>query len=171
MANYKKISTVTVTGSSTASIQFASISGTYKHLLLKASARGTAATDWFRIKLNGTGSYDARYGFFTQGGTTEGDLQSSVANPLCATLTDSSQLMADLFGVAEIYIMDYTNTSYGKTIICTSGEATDSATSNSRTAMWDIASNVTGAVTQIDLEPQAGSFAVNSIFTLYGLEG
>lgn len=171
MANYKKIFTTTVTGSAVPNIQFTNIPNIYKHLLLKASARGTAGTDWLRIKLNGTGSYNARYGFFAQGGSNECDIQTSVAYPLCATLTDSSQLMADLFGVAEIYIMDYANTSYAKTMLCTSGEATDSTTNNSRTAMWDIASNVTGAVTQIDLEPQAGSFAVNSIFTLYGLEG
>lgn len=170
MANYKKIAGTTVTGSSTASIQFTSITGTYKHLLLKVSGRCSGGTDWFHMKLNNTGSYDARYMFFAGSGAKDSALQAAQSNPLVATLTDNG-LLSNMFGVAEIYIMDYTNTSYGKVIISTSGEATDSADGGSRVAQWDIASDVTAAITQIDLIPQAQNFAVNTIVTLYGLEG
>jgi len=169
MANFKLIASHNVTGSSTASITFSSIPATYETLVIIGSARASGDTDWFKMKLNNTGSYDARYAF-SNTSSTASDLQASQPYPLVNPLADSTQLMANLFTSAEIYVPNYSSSSQNKVMICTGGEADEGSHTNARISQWDVASDRTEAITRIDFEPQGNNFAVGTTFTIYGLE-
>lgn len=170
MANFKKIADYVVTGSSTPDITFNNIPATYETLVIIGSVRGAGFTDWFKMKLNNTGSYDARY-IFTDTSNRDSALQSSQSYPLVNPLADSTQLMANLFTSAEIYVPNYSSSSQNKVMICTGGEADEGSHTNARISQWDVVSDRTEAITRIDFEPQhMTGFAVGTTFTIYGLE-
>ena len=124
MANtFTLISSVSIT-SNTAIIDFTSIPSTYKDLKIILSARTNAsgARDdiYFRINGDSGSGYSYQRLFGIDGGpnlTVQSGSGVTAVNQLIGSCTASGNTGGDTFGTAEIYIPDYKNTSYSKSLL------------------------------------------------------
>lgn len=162
---YDALSTVTVPSGGVASITFAAIPNTYKHLQLRGIARSTAGgssvTSVF-CTINSSVSADRNHYIYGNGSTASAGAQ--VSN-LIGFAQGTSQT-ASSFGATILDILDYSNTSKNKTFRSLSGDDTNGG--------GDIMLNsnlfvTTAAITALNLTLSAGNFAEYSQFTLYGI--
>jgi hypothetical protein len=146
-------------------ITFNNIPQTYTHLQIRGIARNsTTSGDWVNIKLNGNTS--TRYHVtFGDGASASSDSAAS-AGLLGINVVKSNEL-ADTFGPIIIDILDYKNTNKNKTVRALGGK--DINGSGGYVALSSALLTNTSAITSISLEPNAGSFATNSAFQLYGV--
>jgi hypothetical protein len=164
MPTYTQIGTaVTVGSGGAASIDFSSIPTTYTDLVLKVSARLTAAVDFGSLSIAFNGSTSS---FTTR--ILQGDGSSAVS----ATLTNfgggvgGTLLTANTFNNVEIYIPNYAG-SLNKSF------SSDAVVENNATAARDtlvagLWSN-TAAINQITLTSASGNFVQYSTAYLYGV--
>lgn len=163
---FVKIATVTVGAGGAATMTFSSIPSTYSDLVVKRSARGTAAGNNVDVKMtfNGvTTGYTIRnvYG----DGSTAASFSDSTTN-YTGGETNGTSTTASTFDNAEIYISNYagsTNKSF----------SLDNVVENNATFGLDwlqagLWSN-TAAITSITFTPGSGNFAQYSTATLYGI--
>jgi hypothetical protein len=164
MPTYTQIgSAVTVGSGGAASIDFSSIPTTYTDLVLKVSARLSAAVDFGSLSIAFNGSSAS---FTTR--ILQGDGSSAVS----ATLTNFSGgvggtlLTASTFNNVEIYIPNYagsTNKSFSSDAV-----VENNATAARDTLVAGLRSN-TAAINQITLTSASGNFAQYSTAYLYGV--
>jgi len=158
-----------------ASVVFTSIPQIYAHLKLVLSLRtdeGAASVSQLQLRFNGdTGNNYASNGLAISGSTVSGLSQASTAAMDIGAAT-ASTADAGRFGMAEVAIVDYANTTRHKTCISTGGAqggtgTTIGANSTSRymTGIW----NSTAAINQITLLANGNLFQIGSRATLYGL--
>ena len=164
MATFTQIgSTVTVGVLGAASIDFSSIPSTYTDLVLKISARLTAAVDFgsLSIAFNGsTASFTSRI--------IQGDGTSAVSAGLTnfAGGVGGTLLTASTFNNVEIYIPNYagsTNKSFSIDAV-----VENNATDGRQTLVAGLRSN-TAAINQITLTSASGNFVQYSTAYLYGV--
>lgn len=161
---FEKIASVDVGVAGSASIDFSIIPSTYTDLVLKISARLTAAVDFgsLSIAFNGsTSSFTSRI--------LQGDGSSAVSASLTnfaggvnGTLTTSST-----FNNVEIYIPNYagsTNKSFSSDSV-----VENNATAGRDTLIAGLWSN-TAAINQITLTSASGNFAQYTTAYLYGVK-
>ena len=176
MANtYSAIATVTVGNGGAGSIQFTSIPGTYKDLLIKYSLRSlrsganfdtavmsfnSNSSNMSQITFQGGGRLVATSTFVTSG-SNYFDVNAEAGG---------SQTSDNIFSNTEVYVADYTSSS-AKSI------SVDMVTENnaigSYSAYADLASilwNSTSAVTSIGITANNGNWAQYSTATLYGIK-
>ncbi len=175
MSAFTVISHQELTGNAS-SVTFGSISGSYDHLCIKASARSDDVQyyDHFGIQFNSdTGSNYSNTNLFAFTTTPSSSSAATTQIQHLYGITAGSNL-ADTFGTATIWIPQYTNTANFKQVIGT-GAAENNSTTDSQWAVSMIAGlwSDTSAITDIDLFPAQGldDFVQYSTFTLYGVTG
>lgn len=167
MSTFIKIETITVGAGGSAAMTFSSIPQIYTDLLIKVSARDSsnAGQPWapIRATFNGSSSswaYRALYG--------DGSNASAASSPVSEFgFGTSSSNTANVFGNTEIYIPNYTGSSYKFASV-------DSVTeNNSTTTLSSFNSNLwsnTAAITSISLPAPWASWVQYSTATLYGIK-
>jgi hypothetical protein len=167
--SYDSLATVTVPSGGVASITFAGIPNTYKHLQVRAFARNTLTNNYtanFYMRFNGdsSGTSYANHGIYGTGTSAVANIPSG-ANPVFAIwgISGSAQFGASIFD-----ILDYTNTSKNKTTRTLMGTDTNG------NGIVGLESGVwlnTSAINSISFSMGDGSqtIAQYSQFTLYGV--
>lgn len=164
----------TTLSSAQSSIEFTSISGSYKHLWILATLRGTENNTTGALRLNSdTGTNYAQvqnYTYITAPGTgasryTTGS-QSQFRNN--SGHVEDTTRSANLFGQIEIYIFNYAGTSYKKSVVTKNVHALD----GSQTSMSDTYGiyNSASAITTVTIKGDSGSnLNAGSSAYLYGI--
>jgi len=163
-------------GASAPSVTFGSISGSYDHLYIEASARSDDVQyyDHFGIQFNGdTGSNYSNTNMLAGSATPLSTRATTTQIQHLYGITGANNL-ADTFGTATIWIPNYADTSNYKQVW---GEG--STPNNSTTDyQWTVSMIAglwasTSAITSIVLFPAQGldDFVQYSTFTLYGING
>jgi hypothetical protein len=165
MANtFTKIASVTVGSGGASTIDFTSIPNTYTNLIVKLSARNTAASGLVYYSFNGnTSSRTARllYG----DGSAAGSVLYDNTDPRAMVMNESGYT-ANSFSNGEMYILNYAG-SNNKGWSSDSVQETNATTAYSylMAGLW---SN-TSAITSITFSTFTGNFAQYSTATLYGI--
>ena len=162
---YDALSTVTVPSGGVASITFAGIPNTYKHLQIRFSAIPTSAASTYRIRgqFNGdTGNNYATHLLFGSG-TAAGSAAGSTINQF----TVGSSVLgigANQTVVGILDVLDYANTSKNKTARTLSGgDFNGSGEIDLNSGLWQS----TNAITSMSLYFDTTTIAQYSQFTLY----
>lgn len=161
----------TVLTTATASINFASIPGTYSALRLVGQVRGdtAAAAVASVVRFNGdTGAnYDLQT-FYVSNGTVAGT-QTLAGTSLNMFAVDAATAPAGAAGAFVIDIPNYAGTTFHKQALAqtTDKRASDAGSFYAQQAIgfW----RATAAITSISLAPGSGNFVAGSTVTLYGL--
>ena len=160
---YEPIATTTL-GSSTASVTFSSISGTYTDLVLIFNGGITTADYAIRIRFNGdSGSNYSRTAISGYGTGAGSDRASNVTG--LNVFMGFSGIPANTLDTSGIaHIQNYSNSTTYKTVISRSGNAARSA--EAQVGLW----RSTSAITSIVIDTGSGNLYSGSTFTLYGIK-
>ena len=157
---YFPIATNTLVSSS-ASVTFSSISGSYTDLIAIFNGGSTTAGMDIRCRFNSDSGSNYSFTYFTGNGssTSSGRATSQTFMPL----DYNGYLNNSIQTVSIINLMNYSNTTTYKSTISrfnTSSYGLDGAA-----GLW----RSTSAITSIEFFPSANSFLAGSTFTLYGI--
>jgi hypothetical protein len=161
------ISSVTAGTGGVSALTFSSIPSTYTDLCLKFSLRNADATVLSHMQINGdtAANYSNRRLYGTGSGT--GSNASSGTYFQIYGGGNASTYSANVFSNGEVYIPNYANTSYTKTI------SFDSVTENNATEAYSAIDsgiwNSTAAITSISLFYTGFNQAQYSTAYLYGI--
>jgi len=160
---YDALSTVTLSAA-TASITFAGIPNTYKHLQIRGIQKMTTATRWSWMQFNG----DAGSNQYTYHSLQGNGSSASAAGSGFATTYGRVTLADTQFGGVVFDILDYTNTSKIKVVRSLWGvDLNGSGYVGINSAAW----NSTAAISSITIGCEgADTYTQNSQFTLYGVK-
>jgi hypothetical protein len=168
--SYESIQTVTVGSGGSSSITFTSIPSTYKHLQIRAIARGTtAATSQEQyITFNGTSTnYYSAHILYGDGSSVVSTVSTYTSVNLMPRLIAASST-ASSFTSYVTDILDYQNTNKNKVIRSLGGfDANGSGEIDFMSGLWIN----TAAISEINIRPSAANFAQYSSFALYGIKG
>jgi len=163
-ATYEKIATTTL-GSSTATVTFSAISGSYTDLILVCQIAQVASNNSPRIRFNSDTGSNYSYTYVKGNGSSavSGRDSNSTAGYLAETSGSTSLEL-----ITITHIMNYSNSATFKTHISRGNRA--SAETDATVGLW----RSTSAITSISLA-MGGSFPTNnfasgSTFTLYGIK-
>jgi hypothetical protein len=154
-----------------ASIQFASIPGTYRHLRLVIFARGDTALGATpcRMRFNGDsgGNYDVER-FSGSGGTiaageSTGDTSMNLSDISAASAP------SNVFALLDCFIPYYAVAGTRKMVNVTGGFKTADSSGGHQVRGATGWYRTAGAITQIDIFPNAGNFAAGTSVVLYGV--
>lgn len=155
--------------STSATITFSSIPAAYRHLTIEWLARGTStAEETVAIRFNGDAS--ASYDFQSMDATGAGLSAAEgfgQTNSTVGSVPGTGQA-ASIYNSGIINIPLYANTFSEKQAIAHCFRKAGTATGNLHTEYKCTAWRNTASITSITLFPGGGSFAANSLFTLYG---
>lgn len=168
---YTLIASSTVGAGGAANITFSSIASTYTDLCLKLSLRSSntaGSWDTVRILLNGNATNVSQRDLYGTGSAAGTEALASPENNTIS-YTSNANNTANTFGNLEIYIPNYANTSYAKSISA-DGVGENNATAALATltaALW----NSTSAINSVQVTPYSGSytFVQHSTAYLYGI--
>jgi hypothetical protein len=168
---FDSLATVTVPSGGLASITFAGITNTYKHLQLRSIARTTsAATDnYCNIIFNSdSGANYSYHDLRTDGGGAVQATGLASQNAIYLQRYTGGGATASVFGVVILDVLDYASTVKNKTLRNFGGFDRNGAGSLYLVSgSW---MNSSTAINSMTLTPEGGSFAANSQFTLYGVK-
>jgi hypothetical protein len=158
---YEAIATQTL-GSTTTSITFSSIAGTYTDLVLVAAPlRSTSGGEELVMQFNGdtSGPYSSTilWGDGTTAGSYRATNQSSIILNYYASVSTAQN--TQIFN-----IMNYANTTTNKTVIGRAGRS-DSGV-DAIVGRWPSTAAITSIVLKLK---NGGSFNTGSVFSLYGI--
>lgn len=157
-------------GSAAASIDFSSISSSYKSLLLVAMLRGTNASATISPLMRFNGDSGTNYGYLILSATTAA-AATQVANQSSGQIGVVHAASADASAASPmiIEIPLYAGTTWRKTWLSRSGAVDEDTTTTTRldstTGMWAS----TAAINQVTLLPSVGNFDTGSYVALYGM--
>lgn len=164
----------TLLGASAASIVFSAIPGTWRHLYVVVSARGTNASTFVNVtlRINGdsAGNYD--YQVMSASGASGSALtagQSYGVTALSLAGVPAASGTASRFGPFDVWVPNYAATDQQKSVLMTNTRIYDSTAANfasQQVAGWWRSS---AAVSSLTLAPLTGSFASGTRATLYAL--
>jgi len=170
---YDALATVTVGAGGVASITFAGIPSTYKHLQLRMLARNNDASgglNFMRAKINSdatSGNYRGHYLYGSGSSASAGDVAGAATGLPCGYSAGNTNT-ASAFAVTVCDILDYANTSKNKTVRALTG-----ADFNTTSGGITFASGLymsTNAISSIEIVSSVGTgFIQHSQFTLYGI--
>ena len=164
--SYDSLATVTVGAGGVASITFAGIPNTYKHLQIRALVRNTSTSNGYNARFNSdSGSNYARHYLI---GTGSSAVAAAVTSTTSAILNDAaiSTSSTGVFGASVCDILDYANTTKNKTIRTLGGFDNNG---NGSIGFLSGLYMSTSAISSILIFPDAGNFAEYSQFSLYGV--
>jgi hypothetical protein len=163
------ISSVTVGSGGQASITFSSIPATYTDLLIKISARGTAAgaARNIAIAFNGSSANYTMRNLVNEGGTATSYTQAAYSGQNATGYMSGSGATASTFSNSDFYFTNYASSNYKSVSI-------DSVSENNVSAGWvwlggDLWSS-TSAITSITFTVDTGNFEQYSTAYLYGIK-
>lgn len=164
-SSYESIATVTVGAGNASSIDFTSITGTYKHLQLRCFLRNTTALASLLMNFNSdSGSNYARHRLSGDGSTASAAAATSATYMGLGDIPTTSST----FYTSVIDILDYSNTSKNKTVRNLYGyDLNGSGEVGIRSNLWAS----TSAITSISVTPGSNQFAQYSQIALYGVKG
>lgn len=163
---YDALATVTVPSGGAATIEFAGIPSTYKHLQIRCIARGTSTGTTITTTANGdTGANYSRHYLYGDGSTT-GAAGSASQTSLVVAYAASNSNAANIFAANFIEILDYANTSKYKTFRSLSGLDINGAGGyiQMNSSLWMSNSAITSLTFTLS------NFAQYSSFALYGVK-
>jgi hypothetical protein len=169
MANtFTKISTQTVGAGGSVGITFSNIPQTYTDLKVMISARGATGnfTDVLPLTINGNFNLSARWidGYNNAASSASA---TSAANYGVYVREPASTATANIFGNAEIYIPNYTGSTFKSfTMDIVSPNA---SSTNYFNQLYAGLYPSTNAITSIGFLISNGAIVQNSTFTLYGI--
>lgn len=164
---YYLLATNTVTGSSTAYVEFANITDTFRDLELRMSAKSTATIDIGYIYLNGDTSSSGYTGLYMDTGNTGSARSGSfdAAGPYeYGNVSYPNQYVA-----SRTIFSNYAKSTDSK------GWFTDTYLSGSQSGTYNAftmgraRSTLTSAITSIRIYGRSGNIDVGSTFSLYGI--
>jgi len=168
--SYESIATVSVGLLGSPSIDFTSISSSYKHLQLRLMARGgvgSSNSSYINLNLNNdsSGVY-AAHQLFGDGSSASSNAFAS-QNTIYTNRIAGGSTTSSTFGVIVIDLLDYSVTTKYKTIRALGGYDDNGS---GRVALTSGLYQSTSAINRITLTPEAGSFPQYSSFALYGIK-
>jgi hypothetical protein len=166
--NYESIAT-TILSTSTTTITFSSISGTYKHLQIRALSRKSSAGggDGIFIRFNSDSGSNYAIHQLDGDGSSASAYGAASQTQINSTTTATSSHSANVFGAQIWDILDYANTNKYKTMRLMNGfDNNGSGKVRYGSGLW----MNTNAITQIDLTGNGDNFAQYSSFALYGVK-
>jgi hypothetical protein len=156
-------------GAAAASIEFASIPQTYKHLMIFLSGQTshTAATNVL-VRFNSDSGANYHWQLIAGSGTTasasNGASQTSIVGASVLATTATSRA-----GSAVLFIPEYTQTNFHKNTLSQGGRVIDDTGTNHIFQTFYGHWKSTSAVTTITLSSSTANLAAGTIATLYGL--
>lgn len=162
-SSYESIATVTVGSGGSSSIVFSSIPSTYTHLQIRTSSRISGQSyGLLRFNSDSTSVYGTH---FLLGDGANAQATASLSNTNIFGIYVGSG--ANIFGAGVVDILDYTNTNkFTTTRSLTGTDENGSGVVLLLSGLW----RNTAAITNIEILPQASSFAQYSHFALYGIK-
>jgi hypothetical protein len=168
MANTYTLIEAKTLGTAVSSVTFSSIPGTYTDLVVKYSGR-QGSENAHNIRFNGDSG--SNYTYLILGGDgvnnpTSGS-GSAIANIISRGINPGNST-SSTFGNAEMYIPNYANTSYNKSVSVDGVNETagEEIYSSFVAGLW----SSTSAITSIGIFARDGNLAVDSTFYLYGIK-
>jgi hypothetical protein len=165
---FDSLATVTVGATAVATVTFAGIPNTYKHLQLRIMNMNTSTSAAAVMRVGTGGVIDTSAGNYyahrLSGNGATASAGSNADAPQFAWVTGNSA--TNIPSIAIIDILDYANTSKFKTIRALSG------VDNNGSGEVDLTSGLwrnTSKINAIQFAPNTGSFGQYSQFTLYGV--
>jgi len=159
-STYTPLATTTL-GSSSATVTFSSISGSYTDLILVATTKSTTGNNT-RIIFNNDSS--ALYSNTSLGGTGTSAVSRRDSGVTYLRLDWDGYNQTTEFNVHTTHIQNYSNTTTFKTALTRSGSGPTGV--DALVGLY----RSTSAITRIDVTASAGSFDTGSTFTLYGIQ-
>ena len=160
-ATYEKIATNTLT-TTTASVTFSSISGSYTDLVLIFQGGVNTSNGGLRMELNSdTGSNYSQTSIAGDGSTAASSRNSNVTQ---ARISSDFGMVNNLNYNSITSLNNYSNSTTYKTWLSRNNLA--SVGTEAVIGLW----RNTAAITSIKLVPSANSFASGCTFTLYGIK-
>jgi hypothetical protein len=159
-ATYTPIQTYTVSGTTTTTITFSGISGSYTDLVLVCSGNCNSGTDYPRLRVgNGSASATGYSDTTMQGNGTAASSgrETSQTGFVFATYPATSARVTTIFN-----FMNYSNTTTYKTVLMRDNNSAGNVTAG--VMLWQS----TSAINYIELF-LTNNFASGSTFTLYGI--
>jgi hypothetical protein len=164
------IYTQTVGSTAIGAFTFSNIPSNYTDLLIKFSARENGVTgpfyvgNWFRFNGDSSSSYSNTQ-IYANGSSASSNRESSQTLVRVAT-TPTGSTTANTFGNTDVYIPNYTSSTF-KQLICDSV----SENNNSFSEQFPVAGlwRNSSAINSITIFPQV-AFTQHSTFTLYGIK-
>jgi hypothetical protein len=172
MANTYELIEAKTLGSAVSTVEFTSIPSTYTDLLFRVSAREASSNSWsdLRIGFNGGTSDFSWRGLYALNTTVGSNTGTGVGGRTVGNVAANTNT-SNVFSNVDIYIPNYTSTSYGKSI------SIDSAVENNGTGnVLHLAAVLWNPSTQAAITSAAftnsnsSNFMVNSTFYLYGIK-
>jgi len=164
-ANYVLLSRITVSAYGASSVTFLNIPQTgYTDLKIVASVRGAVAGVFEPITVlpNGSGSNGTRIALYGSGSTAGSENASNIRFDYFT----GNSATANTFGSGEIYIPNYTSSSFKSFSMEAVGEDASTTTAMAMTAgLW----STTAAITSLQLTALNGNILADSEFSLYGI--
>jgi hypothetical protein len=163
-------STVTVDAGGSATISFSSIPSTYTDLVLKVSARYSAAGP-FDTRLTFNGNTSAVYAMKSVNGAGSGVPGSASESAGVSTWFGAVQgVTASTFNNVELYIPDYTSTTMAKSVSTEHVNEANQVDARGYliTQLWNPGTQA--AITSLSISVSSGTFAQYSTATLYGIK-
>jgi hypothetical protein len=161
---YDKIATTTLS-STTNTVTFNSISGTYTDLVLIANVRKSGENgEAMFVTFNGDDGSNYSYTWLSGNGTSVNSYRVSNDNRIQVY---NQTTTANIFTLNILNIQNYSNTTTRKTLIGRAG--TDNLRVNGIVGLW----RNTSAITSITLTPDfylSPTWQVGSTFTIYGIK-
>jgi hypothetical protein len=165
-STYTPIATTTISGSSTTSTTFSSISSSYTDLFLVCSAGNTTTSTNMLIRFNSdSGSNYSQITLSGTGATAASNRYSSVTAIYVIERFEMTSA-SNTYSTSNINIQNYSNATTYKTTL------SRSSTVNSGAAGTDVTVGLwrsTSAITSVTVLVNAGAFSSGSTFTLYGI--
>ena len=168
---YDALSTVTVPSGGLASVTFAAIPNTYKHLQLRVMARSTVggSEDSSLLRLNGdSGSNYFWHFLFGNGASANASNPGASSTFIYPYAIPASGFLANSFGVQVIDILDYSSSSKNTTVRTLAGYENNST--GGRIALTSGAWFNTSAVNSLTFTAGSANLAEYSQLTLFGVK-
>jgi hypothetical protein len=177
--SFFSIATSTVSSGGTSAISFSSIPSTYKHLQVRAFARGTATgnadyRESLRMRVNGdTGSNYTLHRLWGDGVAVTGVNVAGKTEYETAGMVQDGDGLANAFGYAVVEILDYASTNKYKTFRSLTGFDNNTTGTSQKQGGILLTSCVwmnTNAISSLTMYCSA-NIAQYSHFALYGIKG
>lgn len=160
-ATYTPLATTTL-GSSSASVTFSSIAGTYTDLVIVCNAIASAAANYELTFNSDTGANYSRTTLQGDGSTALSSRSSSTNFIRC----DQGGNLETTFGnPLFVSVMNYSNATTYKTILSRSGGGSSAGGTGLVCGLW----RSTATITSLNFACSGASFSTGSTFTLYGI--
>jgi hypothetical protein len=168
-SSFDALGSVTVPSGGLSSITFQGIPQNYSHLQIRGIYRYTTGLDVLAMQFNGdTASNYSSHKIFGSGSSV------GVGSTTSTNKMDLGYMMNSSYGYGAMVtdILDYANINKAKTVRAFSGtDLNGSGYMNLNSSAWyNNTSNVYPGVGSITIYPDAGAFAQNTQFSLYGVK-